>query len=215
MTKKNVGIFIFDDVEVLDFCGPFEVFSVTRLNPDRPMEEAPPFKVSLVAERKQPVTCRGGMRVLPDYVLEDCPELDILLIPGGFGTRKEMNNERVIGWIEERSKLAEVVASVCSGSILLGKAGLLEGKQATTHWTILDWMQELFPGTTVVRDLHFVEDGNVFTSAGISAGIDLALILVSRLLGDSVGRATAKQMEYTFPENNKRRIALAGSGNSA
>jgi transcriptional regulator GlxA family with amidase domain len=208
MTQKQVGILVFDDVEVLDFCGPFEVFSVSRINPERIMEETPPFRVSLIAERNEAVVTRGGMRVLPDYKLDDCPPLDILLIPGGLGTRREMNNERVVSWIAERSNQAGTVASVCTGSILLGKAGLLEGKHATSHWISLDWMQKLFPRTKVERGLHFVEDGNIFTSAGVSAGIDLSLIIVSRLLGEDVARMTAKQMEYTYPENNARKIAF-------
>jgi transcriptional regulator GlxA family with amidase domain len=209
MTQKQVGILVFNDVEVLDFCGPFEVFSVSRINPDRILEETPPFRVSLVAERNATVATRGGMRVLPDYSLDDCPPLDILLVPGGLGTRREMNNERVVGWIGERAKQAGTVASVCTGSILLGKAGVLDGKRATSHWMALEWMQEIFPRTKVERGLHFVEDGNIFTSAGVSAGIDLSLIIVSRLLGEDVARLTAKQMEYTYPETNARKIAFA------
>lgn len=209
MTQKQIGIVIFDDVEVLDFCGPFEVFSVTRLNQERGLEEIPPFNVSLVAEKKDPVITRGGMRVLPDYTLAQCPRLDVLLVPGGFGTRREMNNEPMIAWIAERAKQAEVVASVCTGSLMLGKARLLEGRRATTHWMVLDYLQDLFPQTTVERGLHFVEDGNIFTSAGVSAGIDLSLVIVSRLLGEEIARMTAKQMEYSFPENNKRKVAIA------
>jgi transcriptional regulator GlxA family with amidase domain len=209
MDRKQTGIVVFKDIEVLDFTGPYEVFSVTRLNEQRRREEPSPFNVFLVAETKNPVVTAGGMKILPDYDLDDCPLLDILVVPGGWGTRQEMNNERLIGWIAERAKQVETVASVCTGALLLGKAGLLDGKRATTHWRSLDWMQELFPKTRVEKQLHFVEEGALFTSAGISAGIDMALKIVARYFGDAIARATAKQMEYPFPENDARRIDLA------
>jgi len=209
VNRKQVGIVLFENIEVLDFCGPFEVFSVTRLNEEKRREEQSPFNVFLVAEADRPVTTTGGMRVLPDYVLERCPPLDILLVPGGWGTRKEMNNEHLLAWITDRARQVETLASVCTGALLLGKAGLLDGKRATTHWRSLDWMQELFPKTIVEKQLHFVEEGNLFTSAGISAGIDMALKIVSRHFGEAIARATAKHMEYAFPESSARRISLA------
>jgi len=209
MNRKQVGILLFEDIEVLDFCGPFEVFSVTRLNEEKRREEPSPFNVFLVAETKKPVVTTGGMKVLPDYDLDECPGLDVLVVPGGWGTRKEMNNERLLNWIAGRSRQVETLTSVCTGALLLGKAGLLDGKRATTHWRSLDWMQELFPKTTVERQLHFVEEGALFTSAGISAGIDMALKVVSRYFGEAIARATARHMEYPFPESNARRIALA------
>jgi len=208
MNRKQAGILLFNDIEMLDFCGPFEVFSVTRLNEEKRREELSPFNLMLVAETKEPVVTTGGITVLPHYDLDECPPLDILVIPGGWGTRKEMNNDRLLKWIVERSKQIEILASVCTGALLLGKAGLLDGKRATTHWRSLDWMQELFPGTTVEKHLHFVEEGNLFTSAGISAGIDMALKVVSRYFGEAVARATAQYMEYPYPESDARRIAL-------
>lgn len=210
MNRKQVGILVFEDIEVLDFCGPFEVFSVTRLNEEKRRAELSPFNVFLVAESKeQPVVTTGGMKVLPDHDLDNCPMLDVLVVPGGWGTRKEMNNGRLLAWIADRSRQVETLTSVCTGALLLGKAGLLDGKRATTHWRSLDWMQELFPKTTVEKQLHFVEEGSLFTSAGISAGIDMALKVVSRYFGEAIARATAKHMEYPYPENNARRIALA------
>ncbi|MBN2439278.1 MAG: DJ-1/PfpI family protein [Deltaproteobacteria bacterium] len=209
MERKNTGIVVFKDVEVLDFCGPFEVFSVTRLNEQERREDPSPFNVFLVAETRNPLATAGGMKVLPDYGLDDCPALDILVVPGGWGTRAEMNNERLLGWIADRSRQVQLLASVCTGALLLGKAGLLDGRRATTHWRSLDWMQELFPKTHVERGLHFVEDGALFTSAGISAGIDMALKVVARFFGDAVAQATARHMEYPFPESDARRIALA------
>ena len=208
MKRKQTGILVFKDVEVLDFCGPFEVFSVTRLNESKRREEPSPFNVFLVAETKHLVVTAGGMKVVPDYDLDECPPLDILVVPGGWGTRAEMNNELLLGWIAERSRQVETLASVCTGALLLGKAGLLDGKRATTHWRSLDWMEELFPKTRVERHRHFVEDGALFTSAGISAGIDMTLKIVTRHFGDAIARATAKQMEYPFPESDARRIAL-------
>jgi transcriptional regulator GlxA family with amidase domain len=208
MNRKQVGILVFENIEVLDFCGPFEVFSVTRLNEEKRREESSPFNVFLVAEIKEPVVATGGMKVLPDYTLDDCPRLDVLVVPGGWGTRREMNNDRLLRWIGERSRQVETLTSVCTGALLLGKAGLLDGKRATTHWRSLDWMQELFPRTAVERQLHVVEDGTLLTSAGISAGIDMALKVVSRYFGEAIARATAKHMEYPFPDNNARRISL-------
>ncbi len=209
MDRKRTGIVVFKDVEVLDFTGPFEVFSVARLNEQKRREEPSPFNVFLVAETKSLVVAAGGMKVLPDYDLDDCPPLDILVVPGGWGTRREMDNGRLIGWIAERARQVETLASVCTGALLLGKAGLLDGRRATTHWRSLDWMEELFPKTRVEKRLHFIEDGALFTSAGISAGIDMSLKIVARHFGDAIARATARQMEYPFPESDARRIALA------
>ena len=209
MNRKQVGILLFENIEVLDFCGPFEVFSVTRLDEAKRREEPSPFNVFLVAQSKAPVVTTGGMRVLPDYDLDGCPKMDILVVPGGWGTRKEIHNERLLGWIAERAGRVETLTSVCTGALLLGKAGLLEGKRATTHWRSLDWMQELFPKTTVERNRHFVEDGTLLTSAGISAGIDMALKVVARYFGEAVARETAKHMEYPFPDSDSRRINVA------
>ena len=209
--QKSVGILLFNDVEVLDFSGPFEVFSVTRLNEEKRRHESSPFSVFLVADKKDPIIAAGGMRVLPDYDLEDCPKLDILVAPGGWGTREQIKNARLLAWIADRSKQVETLASVCTGSMLLGAAGLLEGKRATTHWRALDWMQELFPATRVERHLHFVEDGTLITSAGISAGIDMALKVVATHFGEDVARATARNMEYPYPENDARRVSVAGA----
>lgn len=206
--KCRTGIVIFPDVEVLDFCGPFEVFSAVRLNEERRREEASPFEVILIAEQPGPICATGGLKVLPDHALETCPSLDLLLIPGGWGTRREIRNEQLLGWIAARSREVETLASVCTGAMLLGQAGLLDGKRATTHWKSLGWMRESFPNVTVVDDLHVVEDGNVITSAGISAGIDLALRIVANHHGEPIARATARHMEYPFPEQLGRRISF-------
>jgi transcriptional regulator GlxA family with amidase domain len=206
MVRKHVGIVLFDDIEVLDFCGPFEVFSTTRLNEENRRSEPSPFKVFLVSETLSPVTTTGGMRVMPQYSFEDCPPMDILVVPGGWGTRREVKNPVMLEWLRKRAAGVETLTSVCTGSMLLGFAGLLNGLHATTHWRALDWMRDSFPEVTVEYDQHVVSDGRVFTSAGISAGIDMALKVVARYYGEEVARATAANMEYPFPSGNERRV---------
>jgi len=206
MNRKRVGILVFPDVEVLDFCGPFEVFSVTRLDEARRREEPSPFEVFLVAETDGVVKATGGLRVVPDHTLATCPPLDILVVPGGWGTRKEISNRRLLDWIAERARQVETLTSVCTGSMLLGYAGLLDGRRATTHWRALDWMRQSFPTVTVEEKLHVVEDDHVITSAGISAGIDMALRVVERYHGHDVALATARNMEYAWLESNARRV---------
>jgi transcriptional regulator GlxA family with amidase domain len=203
---RRVGILIFPDVEVLDFCGPFEVFSTTRLDEARRREEPSPYEVALVAERPDIVVATGGLKVLPDRTLEDGPDLDVLVVPGGWGTRRGMQNDRLLAWIVGHSRRVGTLASVCTGALLLGRAGLLDGRRATTHWRALDLLRESAPAATVVADERVVEDGDVITSAGISAGIDLALRVVARHHGESVARATARHLEYPFPEDNRRRV---------
>lgn len=206
MERKRVGILIFPNVEVLDFCGPFEVFSVTRIDEEKRREEPSPFEVLLVAETRDTVVATGGLKVIPDVTIEDCPPLDILVVPGGWGTRTEIKNRRLLDWIAARGRSVETLTSVCTGSMLLGQAGLLEGRRATTHWRSLDWMRQTLPAVTVEEKLHVVEDGNVLTSAGISAGIDMALRVVIRYFGESIARATARNMEYPYPSDNSRRV---------
>ena len=206
MERRRVGILVFDGVEVLDFCGPFEVFSVVRLVEERRREDPSPFEVILVAERQDVVTATGGLKVTPDVTLAACPPLDVLVVPGGWGTRREIGNPVLREWIARRGREVETLTSVCTGAMLLGHTGLLDGRHATTHWRSLDWMSESFPRVTVERDLHVVEDGNVLTSAGISAGIDMSLRVVARYHGEAIARATARHMEYPYPEDDRRRI---------
>ncbi len=209
MKRQRVGIVIFPEAEVLDFCGPYEVFTATRLDEARRREEPSPFQVLLVAEGVGEIATAGGMRVLPDCALAACPPLDILLVPGGWGTRRQMQNETLIDWLARRGRQvisSGTLASVCTGALLLGQAGLLDGRRATTHWRSLEVLRESFPLVTVEDQLHVVEDGNLLTSAGIAAGLDLALKVVERYYGEAVARATARQMEYRYPEDNARRI---------
>jgi len=183
---------LFDDVEVLDFAGPFEVFSVTVLENGHK-----PFLVDTVSEKGTMITARNGLRVQPDYCFDTMPTLDILVIPGGPGAReKEIHNDKVIAWIVDQRKKVELITSVCTGALLLAKAGLLNGKSATTHWASYDRLENEFPEVTVQRDIKFVEDGNVLTSGGISAGINMSFHLVKKLVGTEVAKNTAKRMEY-------------------
>lgn len=208
MKQKRVGIVLFNDIEVLDFTGPFEVFSLARLNEERRHEEPSPFDVVLVAESPEPTTTTGGMRVLPHHTFADCPPLDILVVPGGSGIRREVHNPILLGWLRTRAAEVELVASVCTGSMLLGFAGLLDGLSATTHWLAFDWMRQAFPAVTVVTDQHVVDAGRTITSAGISAGIDMALKVVARYHGEPIARTTAHRMEYPYPDSNARRTAM-------
>ncbi len=208
MERKRVGIVLFESVEVLDFCGPFEVFSATRRNEEKRREEPSLFEVLLVAEHPDPVIATGNMKIIPHVTFKNCPRLDILVVPGGWGTRKELNNLVMLDWLRARAAEVETLTSVCTGSMLLGFAGLLNGLHATTHWRSLDWMRDSFPAVTVEHKKRVVEDGRVLTSAGISAGIDMALRVVARYFGEDIGRATARHMEYPYPDSNARRTRL-------
>ncbi len=190
---RTVNILIFDDVEVLDFAGPFEVFNVAGH-----VRGEKPFRVYTVAEKPGPVTTRGGLSVNPAYTVENCPPADILVVPGGYGTRREMLNDALTGWIAGAAARAELTASVCTGSILLAKAGLLDGVEATTHHRALDVLAQAGPQTTVIADRRVIDNGRVITSGGISAGIDMSLYVVARLLGADVAAETAHYMEYDW-----------------
>jgi transcriptional regulator GlxA family with amidase domain len=190
---RTLAILIFEDVEVLDFCGPFEVFSVASRFADPPA-----FNVLTVAESVAPVVTRGGLSVNPHHRLADCPQADVLLVPGGQGTRKEMHNAVLIDWIKARSQEAELVLSVCTGALLLAKAGLLDGLEATTHHEALDLLREIAPKAMVPAHRRLVDNGPVICSAGFAAGIDMSLYVVSRLLGGEVAEQTARQLEYPW-----------------
>jgi transcriptional regulator GlxA family with amidase domain len=146
--------------------------------------------------------------VVPDVTFENCPPLDILVVPGGWGTRSEMHNEAMLSFVRAHAMNVETLASVCTGALILGNAGLLDGIRATTHWRALQMMQALFPKVTVDSESHVVQQGKIITSAGIYAGIDMALHVVANYYGENIARLAARHMEYPFPETNERRIAL-------
>ena len=207
MNKKIpliVGILIFDDVEILDVAGPFEVFAVTSLNEEQRLQQSSPFKVYLISETNKQITAIGGLRLTPDVTISECPELDLLVIPGGWGTRKESKNKILVKWIGNQFTNNRLIASVCTGSSLLGKAGLLDGRDATTHWRAFDFLQESAPKARILKNVRFTLTEPIFTSAGVSAGIDLALRIVSHVFGTEVGQATARQMEYPYPNSDQR-----------
>ena len=191
--KRTVCIVIFDEVEVLDFCGPFEVFSVTGGR-----DGQRPFEVCTVAEDEKPVTARGGLSVNPAYSFENCPPPEILLIPGGPGTRTKLHNARMLNWIRDRAAAAELVLSVCSGALLLAKAGVLDGLTATTHHGAVDELRAINPNVRVDHTRRFIDNGRVIASGGISAGIDMSLHVVARLLGKEQELETARYMEYDW-----------------
>ncbi len=198
MNKKNVGILIFDDVEVLDFAGPFEVFSRTRLlaGPEsRRSDASAPFNVFTVARSHDVVTAIGGLKVTPAHAWADAPPIDILVVPGGFGTRALLGDEATLGWLRAASDSASLVTSVCTGALLLAKTGLLAGRRATTHWAALDLLASLDPSIQVDRAARVVADG-VISSAGVSAGLDMAFDVVERLCGREVADETAHYIEY-------------------
>jgi transcriptional regulator GlxA family with amidase domain len=194
---RNVGILIFPDVEVLDFCGPFEVFASTSLPPQTDGDpETRLFEVFTIAERAELVACRGGLLVQPNHTLDDHPPLDLVVIPGGYGTLREQENPVILDWITRQRRTGALTTSVCTGAFLLGAAGLLDGLRATTHWTTIDGLRTHLPATDVLADVRIVDEGEIITSAGVSAGIDMALHVGRRLHGPEVARRTARDMEY-------------------
>ena len=198
MTKKNVGIFIFDDVEVLDFAGPFEVFSRTRLVPgaeSRRSEDSAPFEVFTVARSPGPIRAIGGLQVIPTFAWDTAPAIDILVVPGGFGTRALLRHDETLAWIRRVAASASLVTSVCTGAVLLAQNGMLRGRRATTHWAAHDLLVSIDPTIELQRDVRVVVD-TIFTSAGVSAGLDMAFAVVEQLHGAEVARETARYIEY-------------------
>ena len=198
MDRWSVGILIFDGVEVLDFAGPVEVFSRTRLVPgpeSRRSEDSAPFHVFTVAKTRAPVSATGDLRVVPHHDFADTPRIDLLLVPGGFGTRSLLLDPETLDWITRTASAARKVTSVCTGSLLYAKAGLLRGRHATTHWGALDLLDSLQAGVTVERSHRVVDDG-IVSSAGVASGIDMAFYVVETLFGKSIADETAHYIEY-------------------
>lgn len=193
---RTIGIFVFDDVEVLDLGGPFEVFSVASRVAVRRGEQSP-FSPVMIATGSGPVHARGGFRVLPDFTLEDHPALDVLVVPGGVVDRVQAD-VRVVDWVRRQAARVPLVASVCTGAFVLAQAGLLVGRTVTTHWEDQADLARQFPELRVVSGRSWVDEGHVITSGGISAGIDMSLHLVSRLHSPDLATATARQMEYRW-----------------
>jgi len=185
---QTIGILLFDDAEELDFVGPWEVFTSMA-------QVTGGGRVVTIAEREGPVRCAKGLRVLPDHTFENAPELDVVLVPGGMGTRREVENAKLIDWLRKAGARCTWVTSVCTGSLLLHEAGFARGKRVATHWAFVETLRKR-PEITVLDDVRYVRDGNVVTSAGVSAGIDMALWLVGQLHSPEVARKVQRYIQY-------------------
>lgn len=192
----NIGIFIYRDAEVLDFSGPFEVFSTAS----RLCGTENPFSVFLIAESKAVVAARAGYKVLPDYSIDDHPPLDVLIISGGVHTH-EMRNEEVLAWIRNQAECVQLVASVCTGIFLLAEAVRSLSCKVTTHWEDIPELKEMFGRLDVIEGVRWVDEGSVVSSGGISAGIDMSLYLVSKLHSEGLAERTAHQTEFSWTKN--------------
>ncbi len=183
----TTGMLIFDDAEELDFVGPWEVFTMARhIKPDD--------RVVTIAPTLEPVRCAKGMRVVPDHSFAAAPELDVVLVPGGIGTRREVNNPVLIDWLRKAGARCTWVTSVCTGSLLLHEAGFAKDRRITTHWGFIPALRER--GAEVLERVRYVRDGNLVTAAGVSAGIDMALWLLGQIHGVAVARQVQRAMEY-------------------
>jgi transcriptional regulator GlxA family with amidase domain len=189
---RNVAILVFETVEVLDFAGPLEVFSSVG----RSQKTESPFNVYTVAETAGSIRAANPLTIVPDYTLDDCPPPDILIVPGGYGSRKAMKSERLLAWIRAQDQRTEFTLSVCTGSLILGAAGLLDGLRATTHYGSIDELIAAAPNTTVLRAVRYVDNGRIVTSEGVSAGIDMSFHMLERLLGAEVAQQTARYIQY-------------------
>lgn len=183
----TTGVLIFNDAEELDFVGPWEVLTMAKLF-------APDDRVVTIAETLEPVRAAKGLRILPDHTFADAPELDVVLVPGGQGTRREVANAVLIDWLRKAGARCTWVTSVCTGSLLLHEAGFADGRRVTTHWGFVSTLRER--GANVLENVRYVRDGNVVTAAGVSAGIDMALWLVGQIHGVPIARQVQRAMEY-------------------
>lgn len=192
----NIGIYVYDQAEVLDFSGPFEVFTTAcRVGADDEL-----FRVFLIGEHSGAITARAGYRVLAEHSINDHPPLDVLIVAGGV-YQQEMKKPQVMSWIASVSGQSKLVASVCTGAFLLAQAGAITRQRVTTHWQDIADLRSLFPTLTVVDNVRWVDAGDIVSSAGISAGIDMSLHLVSRLHSTELARLTARQMDFDWQQN--------------
>jgi transcriptional regulator GlxA family with amidase domain len=191
----KIGILLFDEAEELDFVGPWEVFTMAN-EVSMLAKGEKPHEVTLIAERETPVRCAKGMRVLPDRTTGDVTHLDVLLVPGGIGTRREAKNDALLSWIANVAKTCVWVTSVCTGALLLAAAGSAKGKRVATHWAFVEELRARAEAAEVVERVRFVRDGNVVTAAGVSAGIDMALWIVGQLHTPQFARTVQRAMEY-------------------
>jgi len=187
--NATFGLLAFEDMEELDLVGPWEVFGMATI-------DLPGSQVVTVAERKQPVRCAHGLRIVPDHDFADVPPIDVLLVPGGQGTRREVDNPALVEWIAKTAAGCRWVTSVCTGALLLWKAGVVGNRRVTTHWGFVPQLREDAPEIEVLENVRYVRDGNLVTAAGVSAGIDMALWLVGEMWDVDRSRRTQRMMEY-------------------
>ena len=186
MAQKTVGVLLFPEFELLDVFGPLEAFGHAK----------DWFRLVTVAERPGPVTSSQGPRAVADHGFADCPPLEILLVPGGMGTRREVNNPALVDWIARQARRTETTTSVCTGAALLARAGVLDGRRATSNKRAFGWVAEQGPKVEWVRQARWVDDGNIVTSSGVSAGIDMALHLVTRLHSPERAQEVRRYIQY-------------------
>lgn len=187
----HIGIFLFNDIELLDFAGPYEVFSVAAEQGETPLG-----RVFTISEAGTAIRSINGLKVIPDYAFNEHPPIDVLVVPGGNGTKVEMNKNKVLQWLQEQYEVSRLTMSVCSGSRLLGKLGLLDHVSYTTHHEVMADMAAIAPLAAAENNVRFVDNGKLLTSAGITAGIELSLHVVAKLWGKEVADQTAVYMEY-------------------
>jgi transcriptional regulator GlxA family with amidase domain len=195
---RTIGLLLFDEVEVLDACGPFEIFSVANRVAIARGQTAP-FQVVLVASTPT-VRARGGLRLGADVAVHDAPDCDIVLVPGGV-VDVVAADPAVLAWVARCRSHAELIASVCTGAFILAAAGVLDQRPVTTHWEDIDELRSSWPLLEVVEGVRFLDHGDLATSAGISAGLDLALHLVARFEGVELAVATARQMDFAWTQS--------------
>lgn len=188
---NNVGIFLFNDIELLDFAGPYEVFSVTS-----ELNNYQLFKVFTISSDGTEIKSINGLRVVPDFSFDTHPPIDILVIPGGVGTREEINKREVLDWITKIYENSRITMSVCSGARILGVLGLLDYLEVTTHHEVTNHLGEIAPNTIINQNKRYVDNGKIMTAGGISAGIDLSLHIVNKLHGEVTENKTIRYMEY-------------------
>jgi transcriptional regulator GlxA family with amidase domain len=194
----TIGIFLYNQVEELDFVGPFETFK-SAAHTRRMNDMRPDWHVFTVAEEAGILKTSGELLMQPNFTFQDHPHIDLLLIPGG-NEPPQLERPTVVEWVKKVTREAQFNTSVCTGAFLLGAAGLLDGHQVTTHWSALDRLAERFPQTQVQREVRWVDEGSLVTAAGISAGIDMSLHLVERLSGREMAEQVARYMEYRWNE---------------
>jgi len=187
-TQRTLGVVLYPGFELLDTYGPLEAFGH--------LPEA--FRIVQVAEQAGPVASAQGPRVMPDATLAEAPKLDWLLVPGGIGTRAEVDNAKLVDWLRARAATAERVASVCTGAALLARAGLLDGRRATSNKAVFSWVTSQGPRVTWVPEARWVHDGKFSTSSGVSAGIDMTLDLIAKHVNADTSEALARAMEYEW-----------------